>query len=178
MKRPSAALVAHWYAEVAASGFQDLETGDKLSNRGTPTRTSVIERGAYYEKMAGADPARLATLEPMAARIWALHVAKVPIRGIASRLRHSLRGRAGGRFERVRKSIIATRRELFGNQPREVEQRDEREQCEQQKPLRMLRSLDLDTQTLVELIALLSGRTRRKRCSPTSSSSSGLTWTT
>jgi hypothetical protein len=178
MKRPSAALVAHWYAEAAASGFHDLETGDKLSNRGTPTRTGVIEQAAYYEKMAAAEPTRLAALPPMAARIWALHVAKVPIRGIASRLRHSLRGRAGGRFERVRKSIIETRRALLGNQARESEQVDEREQCETAKPLRMLRSLDLDTQTLVELIALLSGQTRRKRCSPTSSSSSGPTWTT
>ncbi|HXJ32237.1 MAG TPA: hypothetical protein VNG35_16495 [Gemmatimonadales bacterium] len=168
MKQPPAALVAEWYAKAAASGFQDIEPGPRfVSTRGMPTRTSIIDTSAYYEQAKAAD---VSGLEPLDRTIWRLHADRLSIRDIASHMRRQLGGRRGGRFKRVRESILETRRALFGNQTRQ-EQGDQGEQCENQKPLRLLRRLDLDTQTLVELTALLTVRSRPRRCLLTSSRS-------
>lgn len=177
MRQPTAQETALWRRKLAESGFRDLELGTVLSNRGTPTRTGIVQAASYYEKAAAVDPAGL---DQLAAEIWRLHVDKVSVRGIASRLRRRMGGRAGGRFEKVRRSIIASRAALFGNHARQGAQGAQGGQCEKQKQRRLLKSSDLDTQTLVELVAALtsrsSARTNRPRAySAISSSSSGRT---
>lgn len=157
-----------WRRKLAASGFRDIEQGDQLSNRGNYCGNVRDLEGLdeYYSRArthrrGGSDVDR---------RIWAMHADHVGIRDIARRLRRVLGGAPGGRFKAVRESINAGKAELR-NQTRQGAQGAQGAQCQNAKPERMLRTLDLDTGTLLELVVALTAR--QKPWSATSSASSG-----
>lgn len=80
MRRPPIRLQREWATKLRASGFEDLEAGgEKLSNRGTPTRTYVVDAADYYETAKARDVSHLSPLER---RIWALHADRRSIRAI------------------------------------------------------------------------------------------------